>query len=83
MTDTILNSNTQAAKVARYLHAGRTLTAKEAAARFDIRNLRARIFDLRQAGMNIGTIPYTRKDGVSAVKYVMQAPVRKTRRSRV
>jgi hypothetical protein len=70
---------TQAEKVAKYLKAGRTLTAREALARFDIRNLRARIFDLRESGMNIGTIPYTRKDGVSAVKYVLEAPRRSRR----
>jgi len=67
---------TQTEKVAKYLKAGRTLTAKEALARFDIRNLRARISELRSAGMNIGTIPYVRKDGVNAVKYVMEAPSR-------
>lgn len=67
---------TQAEKVAKYLKAGRTLTAREALARFDIRNLRARISELRQAGMNIGTIPYTRKDGVNAVKYVLEVPKR-------
>lgn len=70
---------TQAEKVAKYLKAGRTLTAREARSRFDVRNLRARIFELRQAGMNIGTIPYTRKDGVSAVKYVLEAPRRARR----
>lgn len=44
-------------------------------------NLRARIYDLRQEGMKIGTIPYTRKDGVNAVKYVMEAaPARKRSR---
>jgi hypothetical protein len=74
-------SFTQAEKVATYLRAGRTLTAREALARFDIKNLRARISELRQAGMNIGTIPYVRKDGVGAVKYVMEAkPARRTRR---
>lgn len=62
---------TQAEKVAEYLKAGRTLTAREALARWDVRNLRARISELRASGMNINTIPYTRKDGVSAVKYVM------------
>lgn len=71
---------TQTEKVAKYLKAGRTLTAREARSRFSIKNLRARIFDLREAGMNIGTIPYTRKDGVNAVKYVMEVP-RRTRRS--
>jgi len=67
---------TQAEKVAKYLKAGRTITAREASSRFSIRNLRARICELRQAGMMIGTIPYTRKDGVNAVKYVMEVPKR-------
>jgi hypothetical protein len=77
---------TQAEKVAEYLKAGRTLTAREALARWDIRNLRARIFDLRQEGMRIGTIPYTRRDGVSAVKYVLEAtktPAKSTVKSTV
>ena len=83
MTVTI-NANTdkaftQAEKVAKYLKAGRTLTAKEALSRFDIKNLRARVSELRQAGMNIGTIPYTRKDGVNAVKYVLEVPKRASR----
>lgn len=76
MADTTEQAFTQAEKVAKYLKAGRTLTAREALARFDVRNLRARICELRRAGMNIGTIPYTRKDGVNAVKYVMEAPRR-------
>ena len=42
----------------------------------ELQNLRARISELRSGGMNIGTIPYTRKDGVNAVKYVMGAPSR-------
>ena len=79
MTATTDMAFTQAEKVAKYLRAGRTLTAREALSRFEIRNLRARICELRQAGMNIGTIPYTRKDGVNAVKYVMEAPRRSRR----
>jgi len=73
---------TQAEKVARYLRAGRTLTAREALARFDIKNLRARVSELRAAGMVIGTIPYTRKDGVNAVKYVLEVAPKKVARSR-
>lgn len=79
MADITEQAFTQAEKVAKYLRAGRTLTAPEARSRFDIRNLRARICELRQAGMNIGTIPYTRKDGVNAVKYVLEAPRRSRR----
>ncbi len=70
---------TQAEKVAKYLKAGRTLTAREALSRFDIKNLRARVSELRQAGMNIGTIPYTRKDGVNPIEYVLEAPRRSRR----
>jgi L-lactate utilization protein LutB len=73
---------TQVEKVARYLRAGRTLTAREAQARFSIKNLRARVSELRAAGMQIGTIPYTRKDGVNAVKYVLEVAPQKSARSR-
>ena len=64
---------TQVEKVRNYLEAGRTLTAAEARSRFGIVNLRARIYDLRQEGMVIGTQAYTRKNGASAVKYVMRS----------
>jgi hypothetical protein len=75
---------TQTEKVAKYLKAGRTLTAREALARFHIKNLRARVSELRSAGMQIGTIPYTRKDGVNAVKYVLETPApTRTRGARV
>lgn len=73
---------TQAEKVAQYLKAGRTLTAREALARWDIKNLRARVSELRASGMRIGTIPYTRRDGVQAVKYVMEAEKPATKRGR-
>lgn len=36
-----------------------------------IKNLRARIFELRQEGHDIETIPYVRKDKVVAAKYVL------------
>jgi Fic family protein len=32
---------------------GRTLTASQAAARYGIKNLTARVFDLRQLGLNV------------------------------
>jgi Helix-turn-helix domain len=63
---------TQMEKVRNYLEAGRTLTSAEARARFGIANLSARIYDLRQEGMVIGTEAYTRKNGAKAVKYVMR-----------
>lgn len=65
---------TQAEKVAEYLKAGRTITAAQARAMWDVRNLRARVSELRASGMHIGTIPYTRRDGVNAVKYVLETP---------
>jgi hypothetical protein len=60
---------TQTEKVFNYLEAGRTLTAPEARSRFGIQNLRARIYDLREDGVNITTVPYVRKNGQRAVKY--------------
>jgi hypothetical protein len=78
MTETAF---TQTEKVAKYLRAGRSITAREALARFDIKNLRSRICELRQGGMRIDSVPYTRKDGVSAVKYVMAAPTATRSRS--
>lgn len=70
---TTTTSFTQAEKVAQYLKAGRTLTAREALSRWDVKNLRARVSELRASGMKINSIPYTRKDGVVAVKYMMEA----------
>lgn len=72
-------ATTQTEKVREYLKAGRTLTAREALSRFDIKNLRARIFELRQDGLRIETTPYTRKDGVSAMKYSLAARARRAR----
>ena len=43
---------------------GRTLTASQASARYGIKNLTARVFDLRQLGLNIS---------VDAGKYTMTA----------
>lgn len=66
----------QTEKLQTYLEAGRSITAPEARARFGVQNLRARICELRDTGLNIGTIPYTRKNGVSAVKYYIAQPVK-------
>jgi hypothetical protein len=60
---------TQNERVLKTLRAGRTLTSAEAASRFKIANLRARIDELRQSGVSIVSTPYTRKNGARAVKY--------------
>jgi Helix-turn-helix domain len=60
---------TQNERVLKTLRAGRTLTSAEAASRFGIANLRARIDELRQDGVKIVSTPYTRKNGARAVKY--------------
>jgi hypothetical protein len=65
-------ATTQTEKVAQYLLAGRTLTAAQARSMWAVKNLRARMSELRASGMRIGTIPYTRRDGVQAVKYVLE-----------
>lgn len=51
---------TQAEKVAQYLKAGRTLTSAQARSMWDVRNLRARISDLRKAGFKVSTHINTR-----------------------
>ena len=73
---------TQVQKIDRYLSAGRTLTSAEARSRFGIKNLRARICEMRQEGYNIVASPYVRKNGASANKYRLSA-VSKAKKSRV
>ena len=74
---------TQTEKLQNYLEAGRSITAPEARARFGVKNLRARIFEMRKdSGLNIGTIPYTRKNGISAVKYYIAQPVKVAKTSK-
>ena len=72
---------TQLEKIRNYLEAGRTLTAPEARSRFGIKNLSARIYDLRTQGLVIGTETYVRKNGASAVKYVLRTTGKKARKS--
>lgn len=62
---------TQRERVLNILRSGRTLTAAEALSRYGIVNLRARIDELRQEGVRINSVPYTRKTGSRAVKYVL------------
>lgn len=65
-------TTTQIERVRTYLQNGKTLTSAEARVKFGIKNLSARIYDLRQDGMAIGTVPYTRKNGAKAVKYMIE-----------
>jgi len=60
---------TQRERVLNVLKAGRTLTAAEALSRYGIANLRARIDELRQDGVRINSVPYTKRNGARAVKY--------------
>jgi len=60
----------QATKVLNFLEKGNSLTSKQAMSRFKIKNLRARIAELREDGYNIGTTPVTFKDtGYQGVAY--------------
>jgi hypothetical protein len=63
---------TQIEKIRKHLNGGNSLTAAQARSRFGVQNLRARVYDLRQEGMVIGTEPYTRKDGTVACKYSLK-----------
>lgn len=56
MADITEQAFTQAEKVAKYLRGtGRELTAAQARAMWDVRNLRARMSELRQAGLKVRT----------------------------
>ena len=61
---------TQAEKVLTYLSKGKTLTSKQARARFKIMTLSARIFELREEGHNIEAKPVVYRDtGYAGVAY--------------
>lgn len=67
-----MTTATQSEKVLDYLEAGRTLTSKQARARFGIQNLRARIAELRNEGYNIVTESVVFRDtGAAGVKYLL------------
>jgi len=71
-------TQTQNDKVLRYLTKGQSLTAKQARSRFGVKNLRARITELRQNGHKITTTPVTFRDtGRNGVAYKLA-----TRKSR-
>lgn len=48
-------------KIASYLKSGRTLTQQDAIEKFGIYRLSARIFDLREHGMDIRTIMHEKE----------------------
>lgn len=58
-------------RLVRYLVGGRSISASEARSRFGIRNLRARVNDLRTQGFCV----YTNRDG-SRTTYRMGTPSR-------
>lgn len=58
-------------RLVRYLIGGRTISAREARSRFGIRNLRARVNDLRNQGFCV----YTNRTG-SRTTYRMGIPSR-------
>lgn len=62
---------TQNERIIQYLSTGRNLTAEQARSRFGVRNLRARVNDLRNNGFCV----YTNRDG-SGVSYRMGTPSR-------
>lgn len=63
---------TQSDKVLNYLEAGRTLTSKQARARFGIQKLSARISELRSEGYNIVSEAVTYRDtGANGVRYYL------------
>lgn len=70
---------TQTNKVLDYLSVpGRTLTSKQARARFGIQKLSARISELRSAGYNIVSETVTYRDtGFDGVKYSLRRRARK------
>lgn len=70
---------TQTEKVINYLRVpGRTLTSKQARARFGIQKLSARIAELRSAGYNIVSETVTYRDtGFTGVKYSLNNRRRK------
>ena len=68
-----MTATTQSDKILSYLEAGRTLTSKQARARFGIQNLRARIAELRSEGYNIVNESVTYRDtGYNGVKYSLR-----------
>lgn len=68
-----MTATTQNEKVLNYLNNGKTLTVKQARARFGIKNLTARISELRSEGYNIVGESVTFRDtGARGVRYTMK-----------
>ena len=65
-----MTKQTQNIRILKTLRNGKTLTAAQAASRGIVR-LRSRIHELRSAGVNIQSVPYTKTTGVKAVKYML------------
>lgn len=63
-----MTKKTQTERILRQLKNGRTLTSRQALNQ-GIQRLRSRIFDLRESGINIKSIPTVNADGHYAVKY--------------
>lgn len=68
---------TQTQKVLKTLTAGKTLTAAQAKTH-GIGRLSARVWELRNAGFEIDSIPYTNSKGQTVAKYVLATTVAKT-----
>lgn len=70
----------QATRVLNFLEKGNSLTSKQAMSRFKIKNLRARIAELREEGYTIGTKSVTFKDtGAQGVAYSLVKPTKRAR----
>jgi len=68
----MVEKKTQTQKILDLLRRKDTVTTWQARRKYGIMNLRARISDLRAAGVKIDSVPYTRKDGEkNAVRYVL------------
>ena len=65
-----MTNKSQNTRILETLNSVGSITAAKAQTR-GIQNLRARISELRDEGVNIETVPYVRKDGVTAAKYVL------------
>jgi len=61
-------STSQTQRVLQTLRSGKTLTVAQARTR-GILNLRARINDLRQSGVNVRSTRFTTRNGGSAARY--------------
>lgn len=75
-----MTTSTQTERVLATLRSGKTLTSAQARQR-GIMRLSARVFELREAGVNVVSVPYTSKSGAQAVRYAL-APTKAARRSR-